>query len=144
MIISSMLTLQLMTVMKDNSSNGDLKIDVQQEENDENLNKDLDQYDTPLFNEESQSLENKLHKKKEDKEHKVKNNLFSDQTGQSSRLTETKNQLFHSNKTSDGVDKAPYIQKRRERHLFPYFLICIGVFLTITFMIVTLKRKRES
>lgn len=143
MFIEGLMTLTLLTA---DSQNGSLDIDVQQEDK-ENVNKDLNQYDTTLFDKDSKVVNDKIKKKQREKDQKVKNEMFQKQAGQSTRLDETKNILFTSKtKSNNGSesDKSPYIQNKQEKNLLPYILLSIGAFLTIGFILFTIKRGRRS
>ncbi|PTI28141.1 type VII secretion protein EssA [Mammaliicoccus vitulinus] len=143
MFIEGLMTLTLLTA---DSQNGSLDIDVQQEDK-ENVNKDLNQYDTTLFDKDSKVVNDKIKKKQREKDQKVKNDMFQKQAGQSTRLDETKNILFTTTtKSNNGSesDKSPYIQNEQEKNLLPYILLSIGAFLTLGFILFSIKRGRRS
>ncbi len=143
MLVEGLLTMTLLTA---DSSNGSLNIDVQQEDK-ENVNKDLEQYDTTLFDKDSKFVNDRIKEKQKSKEQDIKNNMFQNQTGRPTRLDETKNILFTSTAEStkgSQSDKSPYIQNKKEQNILPYILLSIGAFLTIGFIIVSVKRGRRS
>ncbi|MDG0825838.1 type VII secretion protein EssA [Staphylococcus equorum] len=142
MLMEGLLTLTLLTA---DNQQGSLDIDVQQEEK-ETTNKDLDQYDTTLFDEDSKAINDKIEDKQQAKENKIKKEMFHDQTGQSTRLDEAKSILFSSTKEAQKgskSDKKPYIQNKQQQNIIPYILLGIGAFLTIGFVIFSISRGRR-
>lgn len=127
MLVEGLLTLTLLTA---DNQRGSLDIDVKQEEQ-ENINNDLDQYDTTLFDKDSKAVNDRIKEKKQKKEQDIKNNMFHQQAGQPTRLDETKKILFTpttaSTKGSES-DKSPYIQNKQEKNILPYILLSIGAF----------------
>ncbi|PHK48485.1 type VII secretion protein EssA [Staphylococcus edaphicus] len=142
MLVEGLLTLTLLTA---DNQRGSLDIDVKQEEQ-ENINNDLDQYDTTLFDKDSKAVNDRIKEKKQKKEQDIKNNMFHQQAGQPTRLDETKKILFTpttaSTKGSES-DKSPYIQNKQEKNILPYILLSIGAFLTIGFVIFSVRRGRR-
>lgn len=142
MLIEGLLTLTLLTA---DNQHGSLDIDVKQEDK-ENINNDLNQYDTTLFDKDSKAVNDRIKEKKQEKEQDIKNNMFHDQTGPSTRLDETKKILFTSTTDSEKgsqSDKSPYIQNKQEKNILPYILLSIGAFLTIGFVIFSIRRGRR-
>lgn len=143
MFIESAMTLMLLAT---DQQNGRLNIDVQQESQ-ENENRNINTYDPTLFDKNSREINDKLKAQKKAQTTRIKQHMFQDGAGKSTRLSETKKVLFTSDQSSKGkeIDKAPYIQKIQEKNIFPYILMSIGAFLTLGFVILTIKkvRKRE-
>ncbi|MGW7872464.1 type VII secretion protein EssA [Staphylococcus xylosus] len=142
MLMEGLLTLTLLTA---DNQQGSLDIDVQKEEK-ETINKDLDQYDTTLFDNDSKAVNDSIKDKQQAKDKKIKKELFHDQTGQSTRLDQTKNRLFSSTKEPQNgseSDKRPYIQNKQQQNIIPYILLGIGAFITIGFVIFSISRGRR-
>lgn len=143
MLVESLLAMTLLTADK---QHGRLDIDIQQEDKN-NVNKDLNQYDTTLFDKESKSISDALKQKEKKKQQEIKNHMFHNQTGTSTRLDETKNVLFGTSSQIDrgsNSDKKPYIQNEQSRNILPYILISVGAVFMIAFMIFTIQRRRAS
>ncbi|WP_323703685.1 type VII secretion protein EssA [Mammaliicoccus sp. Dog046] len=143
MLVESLLAMTLLTADK---QHGSLDIDIQQEDKD-NVNKDLNQYDTTLFDKDSKSINDAIKKKEQKKNQDIKNNMFHNQTGPSTRLDETKNVLFGPSSQKDrgsNSDKKPYIQNEQERNILPYILISVGAALTLGFILFSIQRRRAS
>ena len=68
MLIEGLITMTLLTA---DSPRGSLDIQVDQEEK-ENVNKDLNQYDTTLFDKDSKKVNDALKKQREKKDNKIK------------------------------------------------------------------------
>ncbi len=142
MLMEGLLTLTLLTA---DNQQGSLDIDVHKEEK-ETINKDLDQYDTTLFDKDSKVINDKIKDKQHAKEEKIKKDMFHDQTGQATRLAETKSILFSSSKEGQQgseSDKRPYIQHKQQQNIVPYILLAIGAVLTIGFVIFSISRGRR-
>ncbi|MGW7798584.1 type VII secretion protein EssA [Staphylococcus xylosus] len=142
MLIEGLLTITLLTT---NSPNGSLNIDVQEEDK-ENVNKDLEQYDTTLFDKDSKSVNKHIKEKQKGKEQNIKNNIFQNQMGRPTRLNETKNILFASSEGSDKgskSEKKPYVQNKQEQNIWEYILLSIGAILTVGVVIFSVKRGRH-
>ncbi|MGV3129738.1 type VII secretion protein EssA [Staphylococcus sp. IVB6181] len=147
MIAASLLTMHLFIGQAD-SHNGSLEIDTSEQEATENKNKDLDRYDTTLFNDDSQSVNNMLKEKQMNKMQDVKKDMFQEEAGESSRLSETKKQLFGpvSDKQKVRYDKVPYTQEAQKKSIFTYLMMAGGLILMISFIAYTIirRRKREN
>lgn len=133
MLIEGLITMTLLTA---DSPSGSLDIQVDQEEK-ENVNKDLNQYDTTLFDKDSKKVNDALKKQREKKDNKIKNSMFQNQASKNTRLDETKKVLFSPTNAEKAVesDKSPYIQNKQEKNVVPYILLSIGAFLTVGFVI---------
>lgn len=142
MLIEGLLTMTLLTA---DSPRGSLDIQVDQEEK-ENVNKDLNQYDTTLFDKDSKKVNDALKKQREKKDNKIKDSMFQNQAGKNTRLDETKKVLFSPTNSEKAVesDKSPYIQNKQEKNVFPYILLSIGAFLTVGFVIFSIRRGRRQ
>ena len=90
MLIEGLMTMTLLTA---DSPRGSLDIQVDQEEK-ENVNKDLNQYDTTLFDKDSKKVNDALKKQREKKDNKIKNGMFQNQASKNTRLDETKSIVF--------------------------------------------------
>lgn len=142
MLIEGLITMTLLTV---DSPRGSLDIQVDQEEK-ENVNKDLNQYDTTLFDKDSKKVNDALKKQREKKDNKIKNGMFQNQASKNTRLDETKKVLFSPTNAEKAVesDKSPYIQNKQEKNVVPYILLSIGAFLTVGFVIFSIRRGRRQ
>ena len=142
MLIEGLLTMTLLTT---DSPRGSLDIQIDQEEK-ENVNKDLNQYDTTLFDKDSKKVNDALKKQREKKDNKIKNGMFQNQASKNTRLDETKKVLFSPTNAEKAVesDKSPYIQNKQEKNVFPYILLSIGAFLTVGFVIFSIRRGRRQ
>lgn len=142
MLIEGLLTMTLLTA---DSPRGSLDIQVDQEEK-ENVNKDLNQYDTTLFDKDSKKVNDALKKQREKKDNKIKDSMFQNQASKNTRLDETKKVLFSPTNSEKAVesDKSPYIQNKQEKNVFPYILLSIGTFLTVGFVIFSIRRGRRQ
>lgn len=142
MLIEGLLTMTLLTT---DSPRGSLDIQVDQEEK-ENVNKDLNQYDTTLFDKDSKKVNDALKKQREKKDNKIKDSMFQNQASKNTRLDETKKVLFSPTNSEKAVesDKSPYIQNKQEKNVFPYILLSIGAFLTVGFVIFSIRRGRRQ
>ena len=142
MLIEGLLTMTLLTT---DSPRGSLDIQIDQEEK-ENVNKDLNQYDTTLFDKDSKKVNDALKKQREKKDNKIKNGMFQNQASKNTRLDETKKVLFSPTNAEKAVesDKSPYIQNKQEKNVFPYILLSIGAFLTVGFVIFSIRRGRKQ
>ena len=142
MLIEGLITMTLLTA---DSPRGSLDIQVDQEEK-ENVNKDLNQYDTTLFDKDSKKVNDALKKQREKKDNKIKNGMFQNQASKNTRLDETKKVLFSPTNAEKAVesDKSPYIQNKQEKNVVPYILLSIGVFLTVGFVIFSIRRGRRQ
>ena len=140
MLIEGLITMTLLTA---DSPRGSLDIQVDQEEK-ENVNKDLNQYDTTLFDKDSKKVNDALKKQREKKDNKIKNGMFQNQASKNTRLDETKKVLFSPTNAEKAVesDKSPYIQNKQEKNVVPYILLSIGAFLTVGFVIFSIRRGR--
>ncbi|SUK17534.1 Putative secretion system component EssA [Staphylococcus agnetis] len=140
MLFESMLALSILGA---SAHNGGLEIQVDQETK-ENVNKDLNEYNTPLFNQESETLNSEIQKKKEARQQKIKQSMFETHQRPTSQVADTKRTLFEEHKET--AQKAPYIQQDQEKNILPYFLMSVGALFTIGFAIVTISkwRKREK
>ncbi|UXU57157.1 type VII secretion protein EssA [Staphylococcus agnetis] len=140
MLFKSMLALSILGA---SAHNGGLEIQVDQETK-ENVNKDLNEYNTPLFNQESETLNSEIQKKKEARQQKIKQSMFETHQRPISQVADTKRTLFEEHKET--TQKAPYIQQDQEKNILPYFLMSVGALFTIGFAIVTISkwRKREK
>lgn len=138
MLIKGLLTMTLLTT---DSPRGSLDIQIDQEEK-ENVNKDLNQYDTTLFDKDSKKVNDALKKQREKKDNKIKDSMFQNQASKNTRLDETKKVLFSPTNSEKAVesDKSPYIQNKQEKNVFPYILLSIGAFLTVGFVIFSIRR----
>lgn len=134
-----------MTLLTADSPRGSLDIQVDQEEK-ENVNKDLNQYDTTLFDKDSKKVNDALKKQREKKDNKIKNGMFQNQASKNTRLDETKKVLFSPTNAEKAVesDKSPYIQNKQEKNVVPYILLSIGAFLTVGFVIISIRRGRRQ
>ncbi len=134
-----------MTLLTADSPRGSLDIQVDQEEK-ENVNKDLNQYDTTLFDKDSKKVNDALKKQREKKDNKIKNGMFQNQASKNTRLDETKKVLFSPTNAEKAVesDKSPYIQNKQEKNVVPYILLSIGAFLTVGFVIFSIRRGRRQ
>ena len=134
-----------MTLLTADSPRGSLDIQVDQEEK-ENVNKDLNQYDTTLFDKDSKKVNDALKKQREKKDNKIKNVMFQNQASKNTRLDETKKVLFSPTNAEKAVesDKSPYIQNKQEKNVVPYILMSIGAFLTVGFVIFSIRRGRRQ
>lgn len=134
-----------MTLLTADSPRGSLDIQVDQEEK-ENVNKDLNQYDTTLFDKDSKKVNDALKKQREKKDNKIKNGMFQNQASKNTRLDETKKVLFSPTNAEKAVesDKSPYIQDKQEKNVVPYILLSIGAFLTVGFVIFSIRRGRKQ
>lgn len=141
MLIEGLITMTLLTA---DSPRGSLDIQVDQEEK-ENVNKDLNQYDTTLFDKDSKKVNDALKKQREKKDNKIKNGMFQNQASKNTRLDETKKVLFSPTNAEKAVesDKSPYIQNKQEKNVVPYILLSIGAFLTVGFVIFSIRRGRR-
>lgn len=142
MLIEGLITMTLLTA---DSPSGSLDIQVDQEEK-ENVNKDLNQYDTTLFDKDSKKVNDALKKQREKKDNKIKNSMFQNQASKNTRLDETKKVLFSPTNAEKAVesDKSPYIQNKQEKNVVPYILLSIGAFLTVGFVIFSIRRGRRQ
>lgn len=142
MLIEGLITMTLLTA---DSPRGSLDIQVDQEEK-ENVNKDLNQYDTTLFDKDSKKVNDALKKQREKKDNKIKNGMFQNQASKNTRLDETKKVLFSPTNAEKVVesDKSPYIQNKQEKNVVPYILLSIGAFLTVGFVIFSIRRGRRQ
>ncbi|MCE4983049.1 type VII secretion protein EssA [Staphylococcus epidermidis] len=142
MLIEGLITMTLLTA---DSPRGSLDIQVDQEEK-ENINKDLNQYDTTLFDKDSKKVNDALKKQREKKDNKIKNSMFQNQASKNTRLDETKKVLFSPTNAEKAVesDKSPYIQNKQEKNVVPYILLSIGAFLTVGFVIFSIRRGRRQ
>ncbi|EKS33044.1 type VII secretion protein EssA [Staphylococcus epidermidis] len=142
MLIEGLITMTLLTA---DSPRGSLDIQVDQEEK-ENVNKDLNQYDTTLFDKDSKKVNDALKKQREKKDNKIKNSMFQNQASKNTRLDETKKVLFSPTNAEKAVesDKSPYIQNKQEKNVVPYILLSIGAFLTVGFVIFSIRRGRRQ
>lgn len=142
MLIEGLITMTLLTA---DSPRGSLDIQVDQEEK-ENVNKDLNQYDTTLFDKDSKKVNDALKKQREKKDNKIKNGMFQNQAIKNTRLDETKKVLFSPTNAEKAVesDKSPYIQNKQEKNVVPYILLSIGAFLTVGFVIFSIRRGRRQ
>lgn len=142
MLIEGLITMTLLTA---DSPRGSLDIQVDQEEK-ENVNKDLNQYDTTLFDKDSKKVNDALKKQREKKDNKIKNSMFQNQASKNTRLDETKKVLFSPTNAEKAVesDKSPYIQDKQEKNVVPYILLSIGAFLTVGFVIFSIRRGRRQ
>ncbi|TXD21047.1 type VII secretion protein EssA [Staphylococcus haemolyticus] len=142
MLIEGLLTMTLLTT---DSPRGSLDIQIDQEEK-ENVNKDLNQYDTTLFDKDSKKVNDALKKQREKKDNKIKDSMFQNQASKNTRLVETKKVLFSPTNSEKAVesDKSPYIQNKQEKNVFPYILLSIGAFLTVGFVIFSIRRGRRQ
>ena len=142
MLIEGLMTMTLLTA---DSPRGSLDIQVDQEEK-ENVNKDLNQYDTTLFDKDSKKVNDALKKQREKKDNKIKNSMFQNQASKNTRLDETKKVLFSPTNAEKAVesDKSPYIQDKQEKNVVPYILLSIGAFLTVGFVIFSIRRGRRQ
>ena len=142
MLIEGLITMTLLTA---DSPRGSLDIQVDQEEK-ENVNKDLNQYDTTLFDKDSKKVNDALKKQREKKDNKIKNGMFQNQASKNTRLDETKKVLFSPTNAEKAVesDKSPYIQNIQEKNVVPYILLSIGAFLTVGFVIFSIRRGRRQ
>jgi len=142
MLIEGLITMTLLTA---DSPRGSLDIQVDQEEK-ENVNKDLNQYDTTLFDKDSKKVNDALKKQREKKDNKIKNGMFQNQASKNTRLDETKKVLFSPTNAEKAVesDKSPYIQNKQEKNVVPYILLSIGAFLTVGFVIFSIRRGRKQ
>ena len=142
MLIEGLITMTLLTA---DSPRGSLDIQVDQEEK-ENVNKDLNQYDTTLFDKDSKKVNDALKKQREKKDNKIKNGMFQNQASKNTRLDETKKGLFSPTNAEIAVesDKSPYIQNKQEKNVVPYILLSIGAFLTVGFVIFSIRRGRRQ
>ena len=142
MLIEGLITMTLLTA---DSPRGSLDIQVDQEEK-ENVNKDLNQYDTTLFDKDSKKVNDALKKQREKKDNKIKDSMFQNQASKNTRLVETKKVLFSPTNSEKAVesDKSPYIQNKQEKNVFPYILLSIGAFLTVGFVIFSIRRGRRQ
>ena len=134
-----------MTLLTADSPRGSLDIQVDQEEK-ENVNKDLNQYDTTLFDKDSKKVNDALKKQREKKDNKIINGMFQNQASKNTRLDETKKVLFSPTNAEKAVesDKSPYIQNKQEKNVVPYILLSIGAFLTVGFVIFSIRRGRRQ
>lgn len=134
-----------MTLLTADSPRGSLDIQGDQEEK-ENVNKDLNQYDTTLFDKDSKKVNDALKKQREKKDNKIKNGMFQNQASKNTRLDETKKVLFSPTNAEKAVesDKSPYIQNKQEKNVVPYILLSIGAFLTVGFVIISIRRGRRQ
>ncbi|MCG1191224.1 type VII secretion protein EssA [Staphylococcus epidermidis] len=142
MLIEGLITMTLLTA---DSPRGSLDIQVDQEEK-KNVNKDLNQYDTTLFDKDSKKVNDALKKQREKKDNKIKNGMFQNQASKNTRLDETKKVLFSPTNAEKAVesDKSPYIQNKQEKNVVPYILLSIGAFLTVGFVIFSIRRGRRQ
>ena len=142
MLIEGLITMTLLTA---DSPRGSLDIQVDQEEK-ENVNKDLNQYDTTLFDKDSKKVNDALKKQREKKDNKIKDSMFQNQASKNTRLVETKKVLFSPTNSEKAVesDKSPYIQNKQEKNVVPYILLSIGAFLTVGFVIFSIRRGRRQ
>ena len=142
MLIEGLLTMTLLTT---DSPRGSLDIQIDQEEK-ENVNKDLNQYDTTLFDKDSKKVNDALKKQREKKDNKIKDSMFQNQASKNTRLVETKKVLFSPTNAEKAVesDKSPYIQNKQEKNVVPYILLSIGAFLTVGFVIFSIRRGRRQ
>lgn len=142
MLIEGLITMTLLTA---DSPRGSLDIQVDQEEK-ENVNKDLNKYDTTLFDKDSKKVNDALKKQREKKDNKIKNGMFQNQASKNTRLDETKKVLFSPTNAEKAVesDKSPYIQNKQEKNVVPYILLSIGAFLTVGFVIFSIRRGRRQ
>ncbi|MCE5154087.1 type VII secretion protein EssA [Staphylococcus hyicus] len=140
MLFESMLAL---SILGTSAHNGGLEIQVDQETK-ENVNKNLNEYDTPLFNKESETLNSEIQKKKDARQQTIKQSMFENYQRSTSQIADTKRTLFEEHKET--TTKAPYIQQDQEKNILPYFLMSVGALFTIGFAILTISkwRKREK
>ncbi|MCO4331809.1 MULTISPECIES: type VII secretion protein EssA [Staphylococcus] len=140
MILESILAL---SILGTTTHNGGLEIKVDQETK-ENVNKNLNEYDTPLFNKESETLNSEIQKKKDARQQTIKQSMFENHQRSTSQIADTKRTLFEEHK--EPTTKAPYIQQDQEKNILPYFLMSVGALFTIGFAILTISkwRKREK
>ena len=87
-----------------------------------------------------------LKKQREKKDNKIKNGMFQNQASKNTRLDETKKVLFSPTNAEKAVesDKSPYIQNKQEKNVVPYILLSIGAFLTVGFVIFSIRRGRRQ
>ena len=137
MLIEGLITMTLLTA---DSPRGSLDIQVDQEEK-ENVNKDLNRYDK-----DRKKVNDALKKQREKKDNKIKNGMFQNQASKNTRLDETKKVLFSPTNAEKAVesDKSPYIQNKQEKNVVPYILLSIGAFLTVGFVIFSIRRGRRQ
>ncbi|MCE5044136.1 type VII secretion protein EssA [Staphylococcus chromogenes] len=140
MILESVLVFSLLGT----TNNGGLEIQVDQEAT-ENVNKDLNEYDTPLFNQESKDLNKAIQQQKEMHQQQIKETMFNNEQRPTSQVADTKRTLFEQQEDMS-TTKAPYIQQDQEKNILPYFLMSVGALFTIGFAILTISkwRKREK
>lgn len=140
MLFESMLAL---SILGTSAHNGGLEIQVDQETK-ENVNKNLNEYDTPLFNKESETLNSEIQKKKYARQQTIKQSMFENYQRSTSQIADTKRTLFEEHK--EPTTKASYIQQDQEKNILPYFLMSVGALFTIGFAILTISkwRKREK
>lgn len=72
--------------------------------------------------------------------------MFQNQASKNTRLDETKKVLFSPTNAEKAVesDKSPYIQNKQEKNVVPYILLSIGAFLTVGFVIFSIRRGRRQ
>ncbi|UEX90021.1 type VII secretion protein EssA [Staphylococcus ratti] len=141
MLLESLLAL---SIIGNTAHNGGLEIHVE-EETKERVNKDLDQYNTPLFNQESKALNDEIKKKKDQHQQHIKQSMFDKHQRPPSHVADTKRTLFEKQEETS-TTKAPYIQQDQEKNILPYFLMSVGALFTVGFALLTISkwRKREK
>ncbi|MHD0398637.1 type VII secretion protein EssA [Staphylococcus simulans] len=143
MFFTFLVTVQLWLGQVDDH-NGSLEINVQSEETIENENKDLNQYDTSLFDKDSQAINNKIKEKQIKKVTDVKRDMFHKTAGQTSHLTESKRELFTSaHPKSMETNKVAYHQKNTKKNILSYFMVSIGLLFMIGVICFTLIQRRK-
>ncbi|MCD8820514.1 type VII secretion protein EssA [Staphylococcus gallinarum] len=139
MVIEGLLTMVLLTADR---QSGSLDIDIKQEDK-KSIHNDLNQYDTTLFDKDSEKVNDKIKANKKEQKQKLKNNMFQNQVSHTTRLDEAKKILFASStnlKKSSYSDKSPYIQSKQKKNILPYALLGIGAFLTIGVIIFSIRK----
>lgn len=140
MLVEGLCIMSLMT-----TNNGQLDIKIDKEQSEKSKGAIYQEYDTSLFTPESETLNQDIKEKEITHQNNIKNSLFTDDAMNSSRLSETKQQLFSKdmNKQQNESDKTHYLQKEEEKNYFPYFLIGLGCFFMIGFIVITLNKMRK-
>ena len=141
MLLESVLVFSLLGTT---GNNGGLEIQVDQETK-ENVNKNLNEYDTPLFNQESKTLNKAIQEQKDAQQQQIKQTMFIDNQRPTSQVADTKRTLFEQHE-EPSTTKAPYIQQDQKKNSLPYFLMSVGALFTIGFACFTIFkwRKREK
>ena len=125
MLIEGLITMTLLTA---DSPRGSLDIQVDQEEK-ENVNKDLNQYDTTLFDKDSKKVNDALKKQREKKDNKIKMVCF--RTKRVKILAWMKLKVLFSPTNAEKlwrVIKVPIFKINRRKNVVPYILLSIGAF----------------